>query len=296
MFGKGVQYGFIAEKPITELKAKILKGAGASSIKKFVSSYQLEQRDGVSKIQIDARNANNKIKATETSLKVDRSDQVSFKGGQAKDNFSLDSFDFNRISRYKNINIDSGGGNDDVGFAGISANSTIKLGEGNDKLSISGSVTNMLNIDAGDGDDIIDWHGSFKQNGKIKAKLGNGNDRFAIADHDSFRNKLPRSIEINYGEGVNQSLRISGTIAELKRLKLKVKTSGFLAISIKATDMCHSYAARHPDWDKMYGAARRWKIDGVVITDIDSELPPGYEYSFGTGFRYKVNTDSSLVV
>ena len=106
---------------------------------------------------------------------------------------------------------------------------------------------------------------------------------------------MPRSIEINYGEGVNQSLRISGTIAELKRLKLKVKTSGFLAISIKATDMCHSYVARHPDWDKMYGAARRWKIDGVVITDIDSELPPGYEYSFGTGFRYKVNTDSSLV-
>ena len=149
----------------------------------------------------------------------------------------------------------------------------------------------MLTIYGGEGDDIINWNNTLTQNGKIKAKLGGGNDYFAIAGYDSFRNKLPRSIEIDYGQGANQTLRISGTMAELKRLRLEVKTTGALGIKIKAIDMCDAHA--NPAWDKMARAANRWRIDGILIKHRDADINPPYNSPLvSMGSNYLIHSTS----
>ena len=268
---QGVQYALITEKPISEIKTKIVKGLGATSIKEFNTSFQLNHKDGAAKINIDAQNKGNKIKSTKTSVRVDKSDQVIFKGGQAKDFFDIASSDFYNLPRYKNINVNSGEGDDDIGTSRhISVNSNFRLGGGNDKLSIDGSVTKKLFIDAGEGDDIIDWSSSVTRNGKVKINLGDGSDSVRIGQFDSFSDKLPKRLEINFGKGANEDLEISGTLNDLKRLKLVVSKSGKktennnakIDINVKGY---HDDSYLH----ELQNGIRNWEIPGYTFGQID---------------------------
>lgn len=271
LFPKGVQYSFIAEKPIEEIKTKIVKGLRPTSIKEFHASFQLNHKKGVTKIEIDARNNENKIKSTKTSVRVDKSEQVTFKGGQAKDEFTLGSSDFYHLPRYKNINVNSGEGDDDIGTSQhISVNSNFRLGPGNDKLSISGSITNKLFIDAGDGDDIIDWNSSVTRNGKVKINLGDGNDSVSIGRFDSFLDKLPKRLMVNFGKGAKEDLEISGTLNDLKSLKLVVSKSGKstennnarIEINVKGYND-YSYL------QELLNGIRHWEIPGYTFGQFD---------------------------
>jgi len=196
---------------------------------------------------------------------------VTFKGGQAKDEFTLGSSDFYHLPRYKNINVNSGEGDDDIGTSQhISVNSNFRLGPGNDKLSISGSITNKLFIDAGDGDDIIDWNSSVTRNGKVKINLGDGNDSVSIGRFDSFLDKLPKRLMVNFGKGAKEDLEISGTLNDLKSLKLVVSKSGKstennnarIEINVKGYND-YSYL------QELLNGIRHWEIPGYTFGQFD---------------------------
>ena len=271
LFLTGVRYTFIVEKPIEEIKTKIVKGLRSTLIKEFDTSFQLNHEKGVAKIEIDARNKDNNIESTITSLKIKKSDQVIFKGGQAKDEFIIGSSDLHHLPRYKNVNLNSGDGDDDIGIdLHISANENFKLGGGNDKISLHGSTTNKLFIDAGDGDDIIDWNSSVTRNGKVKINLGDGSDKVTIGQFDSFRDRFPKRLEVNFGKGAEEHLKITGTLKDFKRLKLIASKSGkktennYAQIDIDVTDhRDRSYLK------ELLNGIKNWEIPGYTFGQSD---------------------------